>query len=108
MNTGTAMVVSSSLGVPASLAGGVGAAPRNLSRAVFSILILGYLVFLCKTVHLLEHLSGSIGEASAFGSGHDPRVLGSSPTSGSLLSRESASLSPCAPPPACALSLSNK
>ena len=32
-------------------------------------------------------------KASAFGSGHDPRVLGSSPTSGSLLSREPASLS---------------
>ena len=64
MNTGTAMVVSSSLGVPARLTGGVGAAPKNLSRAVFSILILGYLVSLCKTVHLLEHLSGSIGEAS--------------------------------------------
>ena len=31
-------------------------------------------------------------KASAFGSGHDPRVLGSSPTSGSLLSREPASL----------------
>ena len=27
-------------------------------------------------------------KASAFGSGHDPRVLGSSPASGSLLSRE--------------------
>ena len=31
-------------------------------------------------------------KASAFDSGHDPRVLGSSPTSGSLLSREPASL----------------
>ena len=36
-------------------------------------------------------------KASAFGSGHDPRVLGSSPASGSLLSREpvSSSLSAC-------------
>ncbi|XP_059247822.1 uncharacterized protein LOC132012179 isoform X5 [Mustela nigripes] len=32
-------------------------------------------------------------KASAFGSGHDPRVLGSSPALGSLLSRESASFS---------------
>ena len=31
-------------------------------------------------------------KASAFASGHDPRVLGSSPVSGSLLSREPASL----------------
>ena len=30
-------------------------------------------------------LGGSIGEASAFSSGHDPRVLGLSPGSGSLL-----------------------
>ena len=37
-----------------------------------------------------------VGEVSAFGSGHDPRVLGWSPTSGSLLSRQSAS--PSAPP----------
>ena len=36
-------------------------------------------------------------KASAFGSGHDPRVLGLSPASGSLLSREpaSSSLSAC-------------
>ena len=36
-------------------------------------------------------------KVSAFGSGHDPRVLGSSPTLGSLLSREpaSSSLSAC-------------
>ena len=47
---------------------------------------------------------------SAFGSGHDLRVLGSSPTSGSLLSRESASPSASAPSPshALALFLSNK
>ena len=41
---------------------------------------------------------------SAFGSGHDSRVLGWSSTSGSLLSKESASPSPSAAPPACALS----
>ena len=35
--------------------------------------------------------------ASAFGSGHGLRVLGSSPASGSLLSRVSASLSLCLP-----------
>ena len=34
----------------------------------------------------LGHLGGSIGEASAFCSGHDPRVLGSSPVLGSPLS----------------------
>ena len=37
---------------------------------------------------------------------HDPRVLGSSPILGSLLSGEPASPSPSATPPACALSLS--
>ena len=31
-------------------------------------------------------------KASAFSSGHDPRILGSSPASGSLLSGEPASL----------------
>ena len=35
-------------------------------------------------------------------SGHDPRVLGSSHMSGSLLSEEPASPSPSAAPPACA------
>ena len=45
---------------------------------------------------------------SALGSGHDPRVLGSSPTLGSLLTGGSASLFPSAPPSACDLSLSNK
>ena len=48
--------------------------------------------------------SGSIGEASAFGSGCDPGVLGLSPESGSLLSRESASPSVSASPAAPALS----
>ena len=33
----------------------------------------------------LGHLGGSIGEASAFSSGHDPRVLGSPPVLGSPL-----------------------
>ena len=48
-------------------------------------------------------------KASAFSSGHDLRVLGSSPTSGSLLSREPAS--PLSLPPSlptCDLSLLNK
>ena len=36
-------------------------------------------------------------KASAFSSGYGPRVLGSSPASGSLLSREPASLSLCLP-----------
>ena len=36
-------------------------------------------------------LGGSVGEAPAFGSGHNLRVLGSSPRLGSLLSGEAAS-----------------
>ena len=47
----------------------------------------------------IGRLGGSVSEASAFGPGHDPRVLGLSPTSGSLL------LPLPAAPPACALSL---
>ena len=53
------------------------------------------------------HLGGSVTEASAFGSSHDFRVLGSSPMLGSLLSRESASASSPAflPSPQLVLSL---
>jgi len=51
-------------------------------------------------------LGGSDGWASAFGSGHDPRVLGSSPTLGSWLSEKPASPSPSASLPAHAFSLS--
>ena len=40
------------------------------------------------------------------GSGHDPRVLGLSPVSGSLLGGKCAPPFPSASPPACALSLS--
>ena len=48
-------------------------------------------------------------KAPAFGSGHDLRVLGSSPTLGSLLSKEAASpLSLPASLPTCDLSMSNK
>ena len=57
---------------------------------------------------ILRHLGGSVGEVSAFGSDHDLRVLGSRPTSGSLLSGESASPSSSAAPPTCVLALSNK
>ena len=42
-------------------------------------------------------------KASAFGSGHDPRVLRLSPESGSLLSREPVSLSLCLCLPLCLL-----
>jgi len=56
-----------------------------------------------KTFLRRGRLGGSVGQVTAFGSGHDPGVPGSSPTSGSLLSRESASLSD--PPPSHALSL---
>uniref|UniRef100_A0A8C7BE36 Ig-like domain-containing protein n=1 Tax=Neovison vison TaxID=452646 RepID=A0A8C7BE36_NEOVI len=45
---------------------------------------------------------------SAFGSGHDPRVLGSSPALGSLLSRELPPLSLPASLPTCDLCLLNK
>ena len=45
----------------------------------------------CQQQANLGRLGGSVGLVSAFGSGHDLRVLGSSPTLGSLLSRESAS-----------------
>jgi len=48
-------------------------------------------------------LGGSGGQATAFGSGYDPRVPGSSPTSGSLLGRESAP--PSDPNPSHVLSL---
>ena len=54
---------------------------------------------------LLKHLAGSVGKASAFSSTHDLRVLGWSPVSGSLLSKEFISHSPSAPPPIHALSL---
>ena len=54
------------------------------------------------------HLDGSVSEASAFSSGHDLRVLGSSPVSAFLLSRVSASPSPSAAPLACAPSFSLK
>ena len=58
-------------------------------------------------------LGGSVGQASAFGSGHDPGVLGLSPELGSLLSGDSASPSASALPllmcaHTCALSLSHK
>ena len=42
----------------------------------------------------MGHLGGLVSKVSAFSSGHDLRVLGLSSTSGSLLSGESASLSP--------------
>ena len=42
-------------------------------------------------------LGGSVGEASAFSSGHDLGVLGSGPTLGSLLSGELASPSASLP-----------
>ena len=47
---------------------------------------------------VLGHLGGSVGPASAFGSGHDLRVLRLSPTTGSLLSGEWVSPSPSVPP----------
>ena len=53
----------------------------------------------------VARLGGSVGEVSAFSSGHDPRVLGSRPALGSLLSRESASPSPSAIPHLLVLSL---
>ena len=60
------------------------------------------------------HRGGSVSEASAFRSGNDLRVLGSSSAWSSLLSGQSASPSACCPPPphllvfSHFLSLSNK
>ena len=53
----------------------------------------------------MGHLGGSVSQTSAFGLGHDPRVLRSSPVLGSLLNGKSTSPSPSAAPPACDLSL---
>ena len=64
--------------------------------------LLCFVLFFFKE-HFLGRLGGQL-VVSAFSSGHDIRVLGFSPTWGSLLHEESAS--PSAPPPACALSLS--
>ena len=47
-------------------------------------------------VYAWGHLRGSVSYTSIFGSGHDPGVLGWSPTLGSLLNGESASPSPSA------------
>ena len=55
-------------------------------------------------IFYLGHLGGSVGKASTFGSGHDPRVLGLSPVSVSLLHGESACFSLC--PSSCLSSLS--
>ena len=52
---------------------------------------------------VVGHLGGSVGGVSAFSSGYDPRVLGSSPAVGSLLSGELLSLPLPAAPSACAL-----
>ena len=54
----------------------------------------------------MGRLGGSVSQASAFSSGHDPRVLGLSPASGSFLGRESASPSAYRSPCLCFLSLS--
>ena len=55
---------------------------------------------------LVGCLGGSVGWAAAFGSGHDPSVLGWSPASGSLLGREPASPSASACLFVCLCSLS--
>ena len=52
-----------------------------------------------------RYLAGSVSLVSAFSSGHDPRVLGSSHTSGSLLGGEPASPSESACPSPCLCSL---
>ena len=70
-------------------------------------LYFGYPGVLVKNIDSRGCLGGSVGEASALGFGHDPGVLGWSPTLGFLLSREAASLFASATPPACALILSN-
>lgn len=62
--------------------------------------------------HDVGRLGGSVGWASAFGSDHNIRVLGSSPALGYLLCRKPASPSPtppaCVPSPAVSLCQINK
>ena len=55
-----------------------------------------------------EAPGGSVGWASAFGTGHNHGALGLSLMLGSLLSGEPVSPSPSAAPTACALSQMNK
>jgi len=59
----------------------------------------------------VEYLGGSVGQAAALGSGHDPGILGSSPLVGlptqQGVTSSSPSTLPAAPSP-CSLSLSNK
>ena len=76
----------------------------NVTRLIFRSISFIY------QEHLLGRLDGSVGYASAFSSGRDLRVLGSSPTSDSLLSREPASSSLSLPASlhTCDLYLSNK
>ena len=71
----------------------------------------GYTPAKCKTDILIQRKNyrgaweaQAVKRLPSFGSGHNPEVLGWSPTSGSLLCWEPASPSPSA----CALSLSNK
>jgi len=75
--------------------------PQNYTKIVKIVSFT--LFFTLKNANISECLGGSVDEGFAFGSGHDPRVLGWSPTSGSLLSRVPASPSPSAAHPACAL-----
>ena len=76
----------------------------------FAIYLLSVIVENMRTksqINSMVLLVGSVGRASAFYSGHDANVLGSSPSWGSLLSRE-----PISPPfsssPSACCSLSNK
>ena len=73
-----------------------------LSRPYGNLVLL--LVKVLK-IMVSECLGGLVGYTSAFGSGHDFRVLGSSSTLGSLLSGQPASLSSSAITLVCALSL---
>ena len=70
----------------------------------------GFEVSLWGHKNVLKLIMGCLGrlvdEVSAFGSGCDLRVLGSSPTSGSVLSQEPASPFPSATPPTHVFSLS--
>ena len=62
-----------------------------MSKTCYSILVEEMISFKKK---LMGCLGGSVSEVFAFGSGHDLRILGWSPKSSSLLSGESAFLSP--------------
>ena len=74
----------------------------NVSKCMQQIINVSFFIFFLFGILLLglkskqRHLGGSVSELSAFSSGHNPGVLGWSPTLCSWLSRQPASPSPSA------------